>query len=405
MISYQFIDSPSKLNRFLDEIEEVSWIAYDTEFISEGRYQAEFCLAQVATHKGNYLIDPIKIGDLKPFWERICRDDTTSIVHACRSELEFCFRAIGRFPTRIFDVQLAAAFVGYEYPLNFKTLTHETIGVDIEKTETRTDWSRRPLLTGQLEYALNDVVHLDKIRNFLNQKLENFDRVQWFEEEMRNFCDSLMESFTEERWRKLLGNKRYSRDELAIVRELWEWRRQKALDKNTAPSRIFRDDMILEVAKHKTCDPQLIANIRGIRSLPGSNLVKELCAAIEVALALPEDKKPRMTQNHSYPQYSLATQLFNVLIGQYCRNHSLASRIVATVADVRKMIAFYDGTLPKGEFPKLLEGWRKSFLGSYIDDFIKGRCLMQFSDQLEDHPLKVIRNNFCYNGEDKETST
>ena len=263
MVEYQYIQTQSDLLRFLDEIEQATWIAYDTEFISEGRYRAELCLVQTSTESGNYLLDPLRIRDMRPFWERLCREGTTSIAHSCRSELEFCYREIGRFPSRVFDVQLAAAFVGLDYPLNFKSLAVETIGAEIDKSETRTDWKRRPLLSGQLEYALNDVQYLKQIADYLTSELGKMNRISWFIEETLDYCETLKESFNDDQWRRILGTKRFSRDELAIIRELWVWRHEKALARNIPPARVFRDDMILEVAKHKTSDPKRIAVIRG----------------------------------------------------------------------------------------------------------------------------------------------
>ncbi|MBP5621075.1 MAG: HRDC domain-containing protein [Thermoguttaceae bacterium] len=392
MVKYQFVQTQSGFLRFLDEIENATWIAYDTEFISEGRYIPDLCLVQVATERGYYLLDPIKLNNLRPFWERLCQENTTSIAHSCRSELEFCYRDIGRFPQRVFDVQLAAGFVGFEYPLNFKALTQQTIDVQIDKSETRTDWSRRPLLTSQLEYALNDVCYLKQIADLLTEKLENSGRTPWFLEETRSYCESLRASFVEDQWRRILGSTRRSRDELAIIRELWIWRHEKALAKNIAPGRVFRDDMILEVAKHKTADPQRIAVIRGIRGTADSYLVKELCASIDKALKLPDDQKPKMQYRDCYPQYSLATQLMNVLIGQYCKEHGVSPRLATTVADVRQAIASYEGTLPKTEKCKLFEGWRGEFLGTYVNDFLSGKYAMKFSDDLENHPLAFFKN-------------
>ena len=401
MTKYKFIQTQSGFFRFLDEIEDVTWIAYDTEFISEGRYQPELCLVQVATEKGNYLLDPLSINNLNPFWERLCEENTTSIAHACRSELEFCHRAIGRFPARIFDVQLAAAFVGFDYPLNFKMLTHGTIGVDIEKTETRTDWSRRPLLTGQLNYALNDVVYLKQIAEYLTEKLERAGRVRWFLEETREYCTQLKDSFIEEHWRKLLRSKHYSRDELAVIRELWNWRHDKALAKNIAPGRVLRDDLLLEIAKHQTADPQRIANIRGVRGLPESYLVRELSEAIDYALSLPNSEKPKLPSQATFPQYSLATQILNVLVGQYCKNHNVSSRIVATAADIRYAIAAYRGDVPESEPSKLLQGWRAEFLGEYFINFLEGRCVIQLTKDLESHPFRIVKLDA--NGNKEET--
>ena len=389
MVKYQYIQTKANLFRFLDEIEKATWIAYDTEFISEGRYRPELCLVQVATEFGNYLLDPLRIRDLRPFWERLCEESATAIAHSCRSELEFCYREIGRFPSRVFDVQLAAAFVGHDYPLNFKTLAAETIGVEIEKSETRTDWSRRPLLNAQLEYALDDVRYLKQIADLLTQELESLGRVPWFLEETRSFCETLKASFNDDQWRKILGARVLSRDELAIVRELWTWRQEKALGKNIPPARVFRDDLILEVAKHKTADPSRVSAIRGIRGTSDSQLVKDLCEKIEVALNLPDSQKPKMKARETYPQYSLAVQLINVLIGQHCKRNRVSPRLASTTNDVRRAIAFYDGKLPEKETPRLFQGWRGELLERYVRDFLDGRYAMKFSDDLEDAPVAI----------------
>jgi len=393
MPSYQFVSTQSRLYRFLDEIETASWIAYDTEFISEGRYRPDLCLVQVAVESGNYLLDPLAIRDLNPFWERLCREGTTSIAHSCRSELEFCYRAIGRVPTRIFDVQLAAAFVGYDYPLNFKALTEETIGVKLAKTESRTDWTRRPLLKGQLDYAIQDVCYLKQIADYLTRELENRERTSWFVEETREFCKTTEDSFGEDHWRKILGARKFSRDELAIIRALWFWRRDKALAKGTPQTRILRDDLILELGKLKTSDPERIAVLRGIKGTANSVLVTELHEQIDDALHLEDSQKPEMETTRNYPQYALATQLVNILIGQYCHRHGVSARLAATVSDVREAIASYSGALPKGQKAKLMRGWRAEFLGKFIEDFLSGRYAMQFSNNLEDLPLRIIDVN------------
>ena len=389
MVPFQYITSQANLYRFLDEIEKATWIGYDTEFISEGRYLPELCLVQVATEMGNYLLDPLKIHDLNPFWERLCREDTVSIVHACRSELEFCFRAIKRFPARVFDVQLAAAFVGYGYPLNFKSLACETIQVSLEKSETLTDWKRRPLLSSQLRYAINDVCHLRRIAEFLRKNLDARGRMDWFEQEMIEYAESLKFSFTEERWRKVVGSKLSSGDELTVFRDLWIWRQTKALAKNTPPTRILRDDLLISLAKLHTADPERIAVMRGVSGLPQSQMVRELSEVIKKALNTPEEEKPRTT-NHNYPVYKLATQLVGVLLVQYCHRRDISYHVVTTTADIRQAIAEHEGTLPANEKSRLTSGWRAEFLGDFLTNVLNGRYAMQLTDNLDEHPLRLI---------------
>ncbi len=391
MPSYQYIDSDPLLERYLDEICDASWIAYDTEFISEGRYFAELCLVQVATEFGAALIDPLQIDDLTPFWERLCRADTVAIAHSCRSELDFCYRAVDRFPTNVFDVQLAAAFVGFDYPLNYKALAAETIGVSISKNETRTDWSRRPLTDAQLDYALHDVCDLKQIADFLTVKLEESGRTAWFLEETKAYCETLKNSFDEtDGWQKSLGVKQYGRDELAIIRALWQWRRRKATQTNTPPSRIFRDDLIMELAKRKTADPVRIAAVRGVHGSPTSSLTLELSATIGEALALPNDEKPRNPPRSSYPHYALATQLLGLVLNQHSASLGVAPRLLSTSSDVRQAIAARENVLPKSVQPRLTTGWRAKFLGRFVDDWLDGQYAMRFSKNLENTPLEIV---------------
>ena len=87
-------------------------IAFDTEFVSEHTYRPVLCLIQIAADDDLAVIDGITIGDLTPFWEAIAAAGHETIVHAGRSEMEFCWLAIGRWPAHLFDVQIAAALVG-----------------------------------------------------------------------------------------------------------------------------------------------------------------------------------------------------------------------------------------------------------------------------------------------------
>ncbi|MGL6195078.1 MAG: ribonuclease D, partial [Thermoguttaceae bacterium] len=127
-MSYLFVESPQHLALLLEQMRESPWIALDTEFISEGRYESQLCLVQIAYNEGLALIDPLKIPDLSPFWEVLCDGGREVVVHAGRSEMEFCYRAIRRFPEWLFDVQLAAGFIGIDYPAGFRSLVEKLLG-------------------------------------------------------------------------------------------------------------------------------------------------------------------------------------------------------------------------------------------------------------------------------------
>lgn len=388
---------------FLEELSDVSWIAYDTEFISEGRYQPDLCLVQVATAKGLYLIDALRIEDLSEFWRLLCRDSVLPIAHSCRSELEFCFRSISRIPPRMFDVQLAAAFVGLGYPLNFKSLVQEVVNIDIPKTETRSDWTRRPLLTSQLDYAIEDVIYLREIADVLGERLNKRKRQDWFEEEMRSYCQEMESSFSDGQWHKLVGKRNLSSNELAIVRELWRWRRQRAITRNCTPNRILRDDVIIELARRGSWDPNRIAVVRSLNSTATSTLVQQLSECIKRAVSLDDAEKPHDEQHSSYPQYAMATQFLNVLMAQYCQHRGVAPKLCFTAEELRKAIASHEGLLPENEISRLNQGWRREFIGDYLKKILEGRYVMQFSNDLEHNPLRLVEHAMSSKTIEKES--
>jgi ribonuclease D len=68
--------------------------------------------------------------------------------------LEVCWLAIGQWPAQWFDVQIAAALAGAEFPAGLGALMSKFLDRMPSKHETRTDWRRRPRSKRQVEYAL-----------------------------------------------------------------------------------------------------------------------------------------------------------------------------------------------------------------------------------------------------------
>ena len=145
MASHRFIRSTAELRDYLESIRDAKRIDFDTEFISDGKYKTQLCLVQAATEYGPVLIDPLAVDDMTLFWKKLCDPAVQVTAHSARSEMEFCYKAIGRVPDRLFDIQLAAGFVGIDYPASLKKLVDELLRIDLPKDETRTDWRVRPL--------------------------------------------------------------------------------------------------------------------------------------------------------------------------------------------------------------------------------------------------------------------
>ena len=130
---FSYITNQETLHQLCDKIAAQKLVAFDTEFVAEDSYRPELCLVQVATEDEIAIIDPYACGDLNPFWQSLIDPATTVIVHAGREETLFCYRATQSLIPNLFDIQIAAAFLGFEYPASYGNLVHRFTGMILDK--------------------------------------------------------------------------------------------------------------------------------------------------------------------------------------------------------------------------------------------------------------------------------
>ena len=389
-MDYVYVSTATQLSTLVMRMKDSDWIAFDTEFISEGRYQPQLCLVQVAFDDGLAIIDPITIRDLTPFWNLICDGRREVVVHANRNEMEFCYKAIHSLPEWLFDVQLAAGFIGIDYPVGFKPLVDKILGIDVSKGETRTDWQKRPLTNRQIEYGLNDVRYLAEISLKLKHRLKELGRFAWFHEESVQACFRLQRDMEQPKWRSTTKCSTLPPREQAIVRELWFWRDRLAKRNNQISSRVLRDDLIVEIAKLKTSDISRIETIRGMGRPDLVRQYDDISAAIERALKLEKSDLPEPSEKQSYPQYTVMVQFLFSAFNMICKKNRFSTPLVGTQTDVRELVAHLYGTLPDGIVPRLTRGWRAKVIGNTLADLLNGKISMRLNRNQPDEPIEFL---------------
>jgi ribonuclease D len=391
-VRYQSITDQRQLVECCDEFSRAGVIAFDTEFVSEDTYRPELCLIQVSADEHLYVIDPLGIPDLSPFWECLAAPGHTTVVHAGREELRFSWRAIGRFPHQVLDVQLAAAFVGLEYPAAYATLVSKLLTVSLAKGETRTNWRRRPLSTRQIEYALQDVFYLKALHDVLMEGIQELDRESWLAEELAAWEQQIKNLEGTESWRRVSGVSGLNSRSLAIVRELWRWREQEAERRNMPARRVLRDDLIVELARRQSAELKHIHAVRGLERRGLERHLPELASRIERALQLDEPACPARPNSSNRPQLNLLGQFLASALGSICRDAGVATSLVGTAQDVRDLVAhrLQIENSKRQEVPHLARGWRAQVVGKVIDELLAGQRAIKVGDPLAEQPLKFI---------------
>ncbi len=391
-VSHELVTSDSQLVTLCNELRSAPDIAFDTEFVSEHTYRPQLCLVQVAAGDRLVVIDPLDIRDMQPFWSLLAGPEHNTIVHAGREELLFCLASVGQRPARLFDVQIAAGLVGYDYPAGYGSLMFKLIGERPQKGETRTDWRRRPLSVQQIDYALDDVRHLVAMRDRLRTKLEKLGRLAWLDTEMAAWQDDVEATRSRERWWKVSGVSGLSSRSLAVVRDVWRWRELEAERRDWPAKRVLRDDLIVELAKRRTADPKQIRALRGLERGDLQRVLPPLGEAIAAALALPDAECPRLLQREMPPQLNLLGQFLSSALTSICRSAAVAPSIVGTASDVRDLIAYHLRIGDAGDTPPILgQGWRAEVVGQLIEDLLSGQVAIRIKDPLAEEPLAFDR--------------
>jgi len=389
-VKHQIITTQIELEQLCADLAGADSIAFDTEFVSEHTYRPTLCLVQVAAARRLAVIDPFDLQDLTPFWTLLARPGHETIVHAGREELIFCYEAVGGPPANPFDVQLAAGLVGFEYPAGYGTLLGKLLSETPAKGETRTDWRRRPLSPHQIDYALDDVRYLQRLRDKLHSRLLRLKRLDWLAAEMAAWQAQVIASRGDDRWRKVSGSSALGSRGLAIVRELWRWREEEAGRRDSPVRRVLRDDLIVELAKRRTADPKRISAIRGLERGDLKKALPRMAQAIEGALALSDEECPRIIRKESSPQLSMVGQFLASALASICCAAEVAPSLVGTANDVRDLINYRlaDGAAdPDEPPPTLTQGWRAEVVGQKLDDLLAGRLAIRIVNPTSDQPL------------------
>jgi ribonuclease D len=222
-------------------------IGLDTEFMRESTYLPQLCLVQVATASEIFCVDPLKGFEPGEFWPTLMQPSW--VVHSGRQDIEALFLSSGLMPERIFDTQIAAALLGHAPQLGYGALVSDLFGVELAKTHTRADWSRRPLPDEFLRYAAEDVEYLLPAQDLLADRLSAKGRLAWAEEDSMDLLDRALYSPDPEAAVQRLKAARYLRGwQRKAAAKLAAWREREALRLDRPRQWILKDTALIELA-------------------------------------------------------------------------------------------------------------------------------------------------------------
>jgi len=344
------ITDQARLAELCDRLNDVEIVAVDTEFVRERTYFAQLCLIQVAAGSETACIDCTEDLHLEPFFHSLFRSNVSWVAHSARQDLEVFWHAAEAIPQRLHDTQIAAALLGFAPQIGLQELLQQTLGVTLDKSHTRTDWSRRPLSEGALQYAIDDVKYLLPLWNELRSELDRRGRLQWFEEDCRRALQVALVPDAATIFRRLKGSGALRGADVAAALALVDWRERRARQANRPRRWILADDVLVRLARAHPAELEDLKNVAGLSSRTvakvGGSLVEAVAAAssdkfqtMAKRMAVPERPDPAELKSLQQQVASRATEL------------GIQSEVLAAKRD---LVATILGAPP----PHLSAGWR-----------------------------------------------
>lgn len=367
------INTPNALETLVNRALNAPCVGIDTEFVWEQTYYPRLGIVQVGFSENDcHLIDAVTLSDLSPLGTLLSDPHTVKILHDAQQDLWILRRITDAIPHNIFDTRCAAGFAGLGSTLSLGNLLHLCLNIQLPKTETRTDWLRRPLSDKQLAYALNDVRYLPALREHLLTDIQRRDRENWLAEELRQYdiADLYDDRAPEEQYMRVKGTGRLSRRDMAIVRELAAWREKEAQQADRPRAWIMRDDAIVQIARRK---PQSIQSLKRLRGIPRSAINQHsnsLLNAVQRGLTIDEKNCPPISLPvRPNPFEDARLDLAMAFLRGRCLSEGIDIAMVASRSEIKEFISRKKNATDN----PLHTGWRREFLGADLTALLTGK--------------------------------
>jgi len=217
-------------------------------------------------------------------------------------------------------------------------------------------------------------------------------RLGWLRSEFEGLLDRVSQSGQEERWWKTPGVSKMDGRGLAVLRELWRWRDNRARTADLPPRRVLGDDLMAEIARRS---PRNVANLFALRGMDRPALRKEgpeIVVAVQAGLDTPEAELPALValvRHDDPPQVALLGQLLAILANSLAAESQVAGSILATAADLQEFIRWRLGLSDRE--PPLTTGWRGEILGQPLVELLEGKRYVHVVDAASPNPLRITR--------------
>ncbi|WP_392564071.1 ribonuclease D [Orbus wheelerorum] len=361
-MSYQLITTNQQLNDYCSQIENnITAITLDSEFVRTRTFYPQLGLIQLHDGTHTKLIDPLNITDWQSFTSFIKNPKIEKYFHACSEDIEVFCHQFGFAPTPILDSQILASFLDNPLSTGYATLVKKYMDIELDKSETRTDWLQRPLSDKQCQYAANDVIYLLPLVTKLKALLLDKGWLNAAYEECDNAVKRRCEFIQADKAYLQIKNAWQLRGEqLSYLQKLASWRFSYAKEHDIALNFVVHEEVLWKLARYR---PTSLAELSQL-GLRGKE-VRLFGTLLLSILSQTADAIEPIQRIVNYPDYKKWTTLIKDSANLIAEQTELSPEILVSRRHIDQFVRWVNSD-KTGHIPDLLSGWRGKLFEPYL---------------------------------------
>ena len=237
-----FIDSEDDVDFLIYSLNDIKIMGIDTEFDWRTTYFPVLSLLQIATKNKIFLIDCLRCKNLKKLKNILEGKNRLIVFHSSRSDTTVLSTNLNIKVNNTYDIQVAEKIINGGDIKNYASLVKKYFNFSLNKSETNSNWLKRPLSNNQIKYAADDV-------NFLIEIYKKQSKILRKNSLYKKACESSKKESS-------LGNQdlhvtrlKKLKNASNLTKEIFVWREKYASEKDIPPSYIFKDNKLKDLSK------------------------------------------------------------------------------------------------------------------------------------------------------------
>jgi len=375
-LEFRMINATSELVAFCDQARENSYLVIDTEFVRTKTYLADLGLVQLKSGRELALVDPLEFNNLAPLWQLLTEQDMQTVLHAGGEDLEIISTLGSGIPANLFDTQIAWQFLHDGEQIGYAGLVKSFVGVELDKSLSRTDWLKRPLSDAELQYAAADVHYLDKIWRTLYQQSEDSGLMEYILRECAfQARRRARQTPSELAWRDIGPVNMMNGQQRACLRELARFRMDTARANNIALPFIARDHILAQMAIDQPTSRNQLRKIDDLHPQSLRRYGDDFIAAIERGLAISESEyPPALPRLDNRGSYKRKFREVKAVLKDSAETLGISPPVLGSRKQINELFIWYwhtdEETRQKLPTPDLLSDWRGDLMKEKLEAIV-----------------------------------